>query len=262
MSRTLNLADALLLRGRRHLECGQLTSALSQFGRLAGMRELPADVAEETQSRLAEIQARRGKIRRACRHLLAALKYDRDNAGYHYRLGKLYHRRGQEFWARAETHYARALELKPGRVACLIAAGFLAIRRGDEQLGLSRLRAAVQRRPENPNVLHRLLKGLRRTGRMEEARQEMLAALFRNPRDARFRQLATGLQFHTLWLRQQKERQTTLAHQNEGPVVLQFVPGSGSPGPKKTRNARILRRDDSSPFPPPNAGTLRFPAIQ
>src|SRR3954447_2164718 len=83
MSRTLNLVDGLLLMGRRHQQLGRARDALTILARLASFRELPREVAEETQARLGEIQLRRRKYHRARRHLAAALHHDPENARYH-----------------------------------------------------------------------------------------------------------------------------------------------------------------------------------
>ena len=69
MSTTLNLADRLLAMGRNFEALGRDQDALHILGRLAGLHEVPVVVAEETQSRLAEIFLRRRQYRRARRHL-------------------------------------------------------------------------------------------------------------------------------------------------------------------------------------------------
>src|SRR5262245_406305 len=82
----LNLFDQLLCQARRHLQLGRHREATTLFTRLAGFRELPADVAEETQARLAQLHLKRRRFAQARRHLTAALRYQPDNARYHYLL--------------------------------------------------------------------------------------------------------------------------------------------------------------------------------
>ena len=55
MSKMLNLVDCLLARGRFLQQLGRDQDALVVLQRLAGFRQLPPQVAEETQLRLAEI---------------------------------------------------------------------------------------------------------------------------------------------------------------------------------------------------------------
>ena len=62
MSMTLNLVDRLLAAGRNLHKLGREQDALHIFSRLSGFRQLPAEVAEETQVRLAEISLRPRKI--------------------------------------------------------------------------------------------------------------------------------------------------------------------------------------------------------
>ena len=65
MSKTLKLIDRLLTMGRNFQALERHREALRLLGRLAAFRELPADVAEETQVRLAELWLRRRKHQRA-----------------------------------------------------------------------------------------------------------------------------------------------------------------------------------------------------
>jgi len=55
MSKTLNLARILLRQAQNCLDLGIAHEAKRRFERLAEFRSLPADVAEETQVRLAEL---------------------------------------------------------------------------------------------------------------------------------------------------------------------------------------------------------------
>ena len=58
MSMTLNLVDRLLARGRHFQQLGRDHDAIDTLGRLSQFASLPAEVAEETQARLAEINLR------------------------------------------------------------------------------------------------------------------------------------------------------------------------------------------------------------
>ena len=63
MSKTLNLSEHLLERGRFLQGLGRTRDAMRVFGRLAGLRDLPAPMAEETQIRLAEMRLRIQEMR-------------------------------------------------------------------------------------------------------------------------------------------------------------------------------------------------------
>ena len=83
MSMTLNLVDRLLARGRHFQQLGRDHDAIDTLGRLSRFASLPAEVAEETQARLAEIHLRGNRPRKARRHLTAALVHQPTNARYH-----------------------------------------------------------------------------------------------------------------------------------------------------------------------------------
>src|SRR4051794_8404098 len=249
MSRTLNLVDGLLLMGRRHQQLGRVGDALTILARLASFRELPREVAEETQVRLAEIQLRRCKYRRARRHLAVALRYDPDNARYHYLMATTLRGLGEDQWDRAAVHYRRALELDAEQDDCMTEFGLFAVRLGYADEGLRWLRQAVERKPGDPDVLGKLIEGLRLAGRGDECRAELRAALFRNPRDRRFRQLWTDYQFRQLY-QEQHELRRSRAGADDGPVLLPFVPRERPVS--ADGQAQVVRQDGPSTLPPPH----------
>jgi tetratricopeptide (TPR) repeat protein len=247
MSRTLNLVDSLLLMGRRHQQLGRTREALTLLVRLAGFRELPPSVAEEAQARLGEIQFKRRKYHRACRHLTIALRHDPENAHYHRLMGATLRQQDEDQWDRAAEHYRRSLQIEPDCVTCLIEFGLFAIRLGHVEEGLGHLRRAVELRPGDPEAAGKLAEGLRLAGRPDEARTALQAALFRNPRDHRFRQLWANFQFRQLRRQQARE---LLASDDDGPVLLPFVL-SERPSSRRGRG-KILRHDDPAPLTPPH----------
>ncbi len=251
MSRTLNLVDGLLLMGRRHQELGRAGEALRVLARLASFRELPPGVAEEAQARLGEIQLKRRKYRRARRHFAVALRHDPDNARYHHLMATALREQDEEHWDRAAAHYRRSLELNPDQVDCLAEFGLFAVRLGHADEGVGRLRRAIELKPDDPELAGKLAEGLRLACRPDEARAELRAALFRNPRDRRFRRLWADFQFHQL-RREQREACARKAGLDDGPVLLPFVPCE-RPGRGKGE-AKVLRHDGPESLPPPHGG--------
>src|SRR5262245_33343835 len=158
MNATLNLVDHLLAMGRKYQELGRHRDALTLFTRLAGFRELPAEAAEETQARLAELQLKRRKYVRARRHLTAALRHQPASARYHYQMATALQAEDRGNLEQAAEHYRRALDLEPGYVKCLTDYGLLAVRLGRVDEGLARLREAVERDPEDAEVVAKLIK--------------------------------------------------------------------------------------------------------
>jgi tetratricopeptide (TPR) repeat protein len=251
MSMTLNLIDRLLARGRTLQRLGRDRDALRLFRRLAQFRELPAAAAEEAQARLAEIQLDRRRYHRARRHLAAALRHQPDSARYHYLLATAVAAEDTGDPRRAAQHYRRSLQLDPRQPACLIDYGQLNIREGRLEAGLTCLRRAVELAPENVHAVRCLAEGLVKARRFEEARSVLRLALFRNPRDGRFRQLANDFQFRQAARTQKAERRArgkqTVA---DGPVLLPFRrPLRTEP---RCSEAHVIRQDSPTPLPPPH----------
>src|SRR5262249_9452941 len=119
--------------------------------------------------------------------------------------------------------------------------GLLAVRMGRTEEGLARLRQAAMQNPDDPGVVGKLAKGLRLAGQGEEARRELRAALFRNPRVPRFHQLWAEYQLDTR-RRREAARAERAGGEGEGPVLLPFVRVEPS-APAADAQATILRAD-------------------
>jgi tetratricopeptide (TPR) repeat protein len=222
---TLNLIEHLLELARKYQDLGRTFEALKTLTRLAGFRELPAGTAEEVQVRLAELQLKRRKYQRARRHLSAALRHQPAEARYHYLMGTACLAEGRGDAQRAADHFQCSLKLDPHHVKCLVDAGLLSIRLGRPDEGVNRLRQAAELAPDDPVVVAKLVRGLRQTGKAQEARGVLRAALFRNPRVPRFRKLWNDFQFQQLRHKQELKRlnREALQESSDEPVLLPFV---------------------------------------
>lgn len=250
MSKTLNLTDRVLARGRHLHELGFQMDAQRMLGRLANWQQLPDAVAEETQARLADIHLRDGHYTQARRHLAAALAHRPDNARYHYLLATALDAGETNQAEAAYKHYRRSLELDPNQADCLSDFGLLALRLDRNEEGLQALRQAVAVAPDDAVVVGKLLDGLRRCGLCEEARLTLRAALFRNPRSYAFAKLWSTFRFEQACQAQQMARQhggTSTA--TDKPVLLPFLrlADNGAPKPRHGRRHGLL-----SPFTPPH----------
>jgi Tfp pilus assembly protein PilF len=261
MSKTLNLVDCLLAKGRNLQQLGRGQDALVLFQHLAGFRQLPQQIAEETQLRLAEIQLERGEYQSARRHLTAALAKKPTSARYHFLMATALEGDEKGSDRRALEHYRMSLQLDADQPECLGEAGMLALRVGKVSEGLKWLRRAVELAPDDPEAVARLVEGLQDIGRTEEARLTLRAALFRNPRDGRFRKLWND--FHFLELREEQEstRQARweAGVETEKPVLLPFLRAISAPA--KASGKRV-RRDPAAPLPAPHLprrGRLPYP---
>jgi tetratricopeptide (TPR) repeat protein len=261
MSKTLNLVDCLLARGRNLQQLGREQDALVLFERLAGFRHLPPQIAEETQLHLAEILLERGECQAARRHLTAALAQKPTSARYHFLMASALEADEKGNDRRALEHYRMSLELDGDQPECLGEAGMLALQLGKVVEGLKWLRRAVELAPDDPEAVARLVEGLQEIGRSEEARLTLRAALFRNPRDGRFRKLWSDFHFHELRQAQESKRQARwdAGLDEEKPILLPFLRPVSAPA--QARGKRV-RRDPAAPLPPPHLprrGRLPYP---
>jgi tetratricopeptide (TPR) repeat protein len=222
------------------------------LSQLAGFRELPTAVIEETQFRLGELQLRRRRYVRARRHFAAALRYDPGNARYHFRMAQALDTEHDGDPARALQHYQTSLDLDSQQTDCLCAHGLLALRLGQTQVGLRSLRAAVELAPDDLKVLPRVVTALRLANRSNEARGLLLAARFRHPHDGRYQKMWNDFQFHAARREQDAVRQqrNALGQDEEEPVLLPFVRPSADRNRLSQARGRIIRHDGpGSPAP-------------
>ncbi len=254
MSMTLNLVDRLLAMGRKFQALGRDHDARQVLGRLARFGELPGPVAEETQVRLAEMLLKKRKFRRARRHLTAALVHQPDHARYHHLLATALDAEDRGDPERAAEHYRKSLELDPQQPRCLGEYGLLALRLGRTEEGLDALRRAAELAPDDARVLETVADGLRQEGLVDEARTLVRAALFRNPKDARFRKLRNDFEYAQLRQEQQARGLTGRAGRaaDDGPVLLPFV--RPAPDALPLGGTRKVRRHRAVPPPGPHLG--------
>jgi Flp pilus assembly protein TadD len=236
MGMTLSLVDGLLTQARTLERVGRDHDARQLLNRLAGLRELPANAAFETQTRLAEIHLRDHTYSRARRHLTAALAHQPENAHLHYLMAQALARDEKTgSYDRAVIFYRKSLEIDPNRPGCLAELGILLIQLGRSEEGLDSLRKAVGLAPSDPGVLAKLVEGLCLEGRFEEAHREIRAARFRNPRNDRIRRLSDEFDFQELHRQQAARRRSAFDEEDaEGPTILPFIrllPDSRECGP-------------------------------
>jgi Tfp pilus assembly protein PilF len=221
MSMTLNLVDRLLDRARNLRRHGQNEASARVFSRLTGLRDLPADIAEEAHVGLAEIRLEQEQHKQARRHLAAAIAHEPGCAHYHYLMAVAVEDDPHADPKRAGVHYRRSLALDPDEATYQCDYGLFALRHGNRRAGLAALRRAAAAAGDDPEMLGRVAAALREADRADEARSLLRAALFRNPRDRRFRDLWERHQFDMIHAAQQECSQRWSVNA-PAPVLLPF----------------------------------------
>jgi len=244
MSASLPFHHRLMDRGRHLQALGLQREAVCFWGRLADMKSLPADMAEEAHSRLGEMQLERGRHTRARRHLAAALAHQPDNPHYHFLLGQAIEEDPKGNLDKALAHYRRALQQEDSQAIYLGAFGRLAIDLGKDEEGVQALRRAAEMAPDDPDVILLVLDCLGAC-RPHEALAILRLSLFRNPRDSRFRKLWSD--FHFQRLRSEQDAKRAPHRLDEGPVMLPFTAAAG----KSTRWRRHPAGTSKPHFPLP-----------
>lgn len=255
MGRTLNLCECLLAMGRDFQSSGRLIEASRVLKRLAGFRDLPVPVAEETHARLAAIYLEQTEYRQARRHLTSLLFYRPSHALYYYQLATALHLDPEGDGARAARYYRQALQLDPEQPRWWLDYGFLMLQIGKLKKGLTAIRKATSLAPDEPSILARAVEGLGLANRTKEARSLLRAARFRHPRDERFRKLWNDFEFR----RVHDEQMPTAAIAE--PVILPFVVKAGLPIQPQAPG-RIVRMDAASKPKPHLGKRARLPDSQ
>src|SRR5262249_19679351 len=141
----------------------------------------------QTHRELAQSYLQSRKYSRARRSLTLALKCDPDNASLHYLLATALSSGKKADVAGALEHYHRALELEPDHADWLAECGLLEVKQGLKKMAPDHLQRAAQLSADDPDILDRVVTGLRLANQAEEARQFLLAARFRNPKNSQIR---------------------------------------------------------------------------
>jgi tetratricopeptide (TPR) repeat protein len=247
----LNLVDELLSRARELHQLGRREDAYDLLIRLTDIAELPDYAAEEVAIRLAEDNLRRRQFKRARQYLKIALGIQPDNGRSHYLMARALDAGAAPNTRRALEHYQVAVELEPEQPAWLCRHGMLLARLGRSREALAKLRRAAKIAPDDVRILKKAVEGMRIANAADEARQLLLAARFRNPRDGQVLGLWKDFQFQQLRKEQETARPRIMAVAAR-PIVLPFVRLKGEPMNTRSGNKRI-RKDEASGTPSPRS---------
>jgi tetratricopeptide (TPR) repeat protein len=229
--------------GRELQAAGRASEAVKVLKRLAGFRELPANIAEECHARLADMNLARKRYRQARRHLTVVLSYRPSVARYYYLFAGAVHHDPRADTTRAIRYYEQAIQLEGNQPRYWSDFGRLLLQLGRTEEGVKALRTAVEIDRDDAVSLARLVEGLCLDGQAGEAREALRAARFRHPKDARFRKLWNDFQFQQL-----HDSQAGPPVLDE-PTILPFVRRAALPEVPKAPGRRIRLDRFSKPQP-------------
>jgi tetratricopeptide (TPR) repeat protein len=252
MSKTLNLIDILLRRARTCHELGLHDQAKDLFERLATYRSLPAEVAEETQLRLAELCEAEDDSFKERQHLTCALAQQPNNPEYHYRLAKAYGADSEAHDAKALPHLKAAIRIDPENARYLAEFGCVSIRLGQTEQGLRQLKKAHHLDGDDLGVLEQYADALVDADQSDEARTVLKTAMFRHSSDRRYRDLFRDFQFRLV--ADDQKSKATIPFPDDEPVLLPFVKTNVKPR-RFAIDGQIVRLDGAEPLHGPSKRT-------
>jgi tetratricopeptide (TPR) repeat protein len=232
MKTTIPLAERLLLKGRKLHQLGLDAQAMRIFESLSHFHNLPAQVRSETHRRLAKLNTKGRKFKRARRHLAPLLAQNPDNAEYQYRMARLVEADVHCDSGRAREHYRKALRLDPNNPRYLSGYGLFALDSGRPRTALALLRRAHRLSPDHPQVLRRYLTALQKMHRFGEAREVLEQSRFRLGKKGWFAKLRLDCQFAALHHRQHAGARDQTGPAEEQPCLLPFPQATALEPPK------------------------------
>jgi tetratricopeptide (TPR) repeat protein len=188
---TINMAQALLDRGRGLWEQDRYDEANRVLSRLLSLRAIPADVAERAQFYLGDIQLAQGHYSKARRHLAAAIGSGVGVGETHFLMACALEWDDESDAQAAYTHYRKAVQLDPGQPLYSSAYALMRIKRRPHRAkfdreALTRLRSAFAASPDDVDIVYNYALGLLEMKRLGEAQMVLRRARKRWPEHPAF----------------------------------------------------------------------------
>jgi tetratricopeptide (TPR) repeat protein len=174
MQATIQMAQALLDRGRELWNQDRIDEATQVLTRLLGQRSIPLQIAEQAQFYLGDLHLTLGNYAKARRHLAAAIACGTNSGETHFLMACALDWDPEADQGHAYTHYRRAVELDPGQPLYSSSYALMRIRRKGpgtkyDRESLRRLRDAFAADPNDIEIVYNYIQGLMELGRSGEA---------------------------------------------------------------------------------------------
>ncbi len=173
-AKSINMAQALLERGRELWEQDRYEEACRVLTRLLGLRVLKPQIAERAQFYLGDMQVAQGFYSKARRHLSAAISTGTASGEAHFLMACALEWDDDSDLGHAYRHYRRAVELEPGQPLYSSAYALMRIRRKSKRTkfdreALARLRDSFAACPDDSDIVYNYAFGLIEMARFGEA---------------------------------------------------------------------------------------------
>jgi tetratricopeptide (TPR) repeat protein len=256
---TINMAQALLDRGRQLWDQNRYDEAVRVLSSLLSLRSISPDIAERAQFYLGDIQLAQGHYSKARRHLAAAIGSGVGGGETHFLMACALEWDDESDAQAAYQHYRKAVELEPGQPLYSSAYALMRIRRRSnagkvDREALRRLRAAFAAAPDDQDIVYNYAFGLTEMGRDGEAKLVLRRARKRWPDHPAFE----GLWWKIMSDEESAKRPPEAPKQpvrlrvvgDDEPVILKFPtaeappPAAPSIGPRPTLTRALESLDE------------------
>ena len=224
----VNMARALLERGRECWEQGRYDEATRLLSRLLSLRVIPGRVAERAQFYLGDIQLSQGHYSKARRHLAAAIGNGTSSGETHFLMACALEWDEEANVQAAYRHYRRAVQLEPGQPLYSSAYALMRIRRRPNPTkhdpeALRRLRDSFAASPDDQDIVYNYAYGLMEMGRLGEAEVALRRARKRWPGHPAFEGLWRDHQLRRLGQPTHHDLGPSRSQDEVEPVILPFL---------------------------------------
>lgn len=195
MTNTIPLSAATERTARQFAEAGRTEGALRLIGQLLARPDSVGPTAARLRRFAATLLISLSRFPAARKQLALAARLDPADAETAFRLGERFERDEDGDLDRAVTWYRRAVKLDPQNARYLVACGKALCHAGQTKRGMESVTAAVERCPDDANILGVAVEACRLAGHCDVARRWIARARFLAGNDAAVSRLWDRVRF-------------------------------------------------------------------